>query len=893
MAILKKKSFITIISITIGIMTFLIFPCELSYAQFYESSIKSYLIKWNLPEERVWVGPYLWANRLQDWLVIPAGLKSNITRTNLHFRTVHLLSHKLGKKEGTFAIEVTITPLTLHSDVFDSFAGVLIGAGAGDLSFQSSSLIHHSPGKNGGIMAGIDECGRALIRDFTKKNAPVIATGKVPNRFASTYKISLKGTQHGNWCELWLFSYDAQTNELLSDAKLPDASIRQVEGNIALVAHPGGGDKPANFIFNNFLVKGSKLEVVESEDKEIGPIVGVLYTISRGNLYLSVQTVPLGKNEGNEISLEIEQGGDWLSIAKAPVEPTSRIAKFQVVPWRYKVDTKYRTVIYCYDNDGKLKPFPYYGKIRKEPLDKTTVVLGAFTCSRMVGDPGVDAGSFEWTANKVWFPHGDLVSKVKVHDPDILFFSGDQIYEHASPTRKEVNILDYLYRWYLWHWSFRTLTRERPTICIPDDHDVYQGNLWGAGGRPAEQQDDGGYVNPPDFVNAVQNTQTAHLPPPFDLTPIEQGITVYYTDVTYAGISMAVIEDRKFKSSPKELLPNSQCENGWFQNYNFNPKKEADVPGAVLLGQRQMDFLNKWVEDWSYNAEFKLVLSQTLYASMSTLPANETRDNIIPKLELYPPNEYPEFYEIKADADTNGWPPSARNEALRMWRKCFAMHICGDQHLGSTIQYGIENWNDASYAFCVPAISTRFPRRWFPPLPGNNRKENAPRYTGEYEDGFGNKITVHAVANPMLYGVEPQELYNPATGYGIIRLNKKDRTITIECWPRWVNPQLEPQKMFPGWPITISQLDNNRKDIKGYLPTLKITGSEKPLIKVKDSNNNLVYAIRINQSSFKPFVFEEGTYTIEVSDPETKSTKVLENIQCLPPNEEKTLDVAL
>ncbi|NIR43692.1 MAG: hypothetical protein GWM93_16525, partial [Gemmatimonadetes bacterium] len=38
--------------------------------------------------------------------------------------------------------------------------------------------------------------------------------------------------------------------------------------------------------------------------------------------------------------------------------------------------------------------------------------------------------------------------------------------------------LDYLYKWYLWCWAFRELTAEIPTVTIPDDHDVYQGNLW-------------------------------------------------------------------------------------------------------------------------------------------------------------------------------------------------------------------------------------------------------------------------------------------------------------------------------------------------------------------------------------------------------------------------------
>ena len=34
--------------------------------------------------------------------------------------------------------------------------------------------------------------------------------------------------------------------------------------------------------------------------------------------------------------------------------------------------------------------------------------------------------------------------------------------------------------------QFGEIIKDRPTITIPDDHDVYHGNLWGAGGRQAK-----------------------------------------------------------------------------------------------------------------------------------------------------------------------------------------------------------------------------------------------------------------------------------------------------------------------------------------------------------------------------------------------------------------------
>ncbi|MBA7620561.1 hypothetical protein ES703_27912 [subsurface metagenome] len=110
---------------------------------------------------------------------------------------------------------------------------------------------------------------------------------------------------------------------------------------------------------------------------------------------------------------------------------------------------------------------------------------------------------------------------MSLHQPDLLFFSGDQVYEGASPTRPDLsNIkLDYLYKWYLWCWAFRDLARDIPCIAIPDDHDVYQGNLWGAGGRKTDQDNRGGYVHSAEFVKLVERTQASHLPDPYDPTP--------------------------------------------------------------------------------------------------------------------------------------------------------------------------------------------------------------------------------------------------------------------------------------------------------------------------------------------------------------------------------------
>jgi len=64
-------------------------------------------------------------------------------------------------------------------------------------------------------------------------------------------------------------------------------------------------------------------------------------------------------------------------------------------------------------------------------------------------------------------------------NPDLLAFVGDQFYESSGGYGVlrgplEPAILDYLRKWYLHGWTWRELTRDRPSISIPDDHDVHQ-----------------------------------------------------------------------------------------------------------------------------------------------------------------------------------------------------------------------------------------------------------------------------------------------------------------------------------------------------------------------------------------------------------------------------------
>ena len=89
----------------------------------------------------------------------------------------------------------------------------------------------------------------------------------------------------------------------------------------------------------------------------------------------------------------------------------------------------------------------------------------------------------------------------------------------------------------------------------------------------------------------MHRTQVSHLPDAVDPTPIEQGISVYFTELDWGGVSYAILSDRMFKSSPSVMVPEGQFKNGWPQAEGFDPATQSDVAGAELLGQRQETFL--------------------------------------------------------------------------------------------------------------------------------------------------------------------------------------------------------------------------------------------------------------------------------------------------------------
>lgn len=218
---------------------------------------------------------------------------------------------------------------------------------------------------------------------------------------------------------------------------------------------------------------------------------------------------------------------------------------------------------------------------------------------------------------------------------------------------------------------------------------------------------------------------------------------------------------------------------------------------------------------------------------------------------------------LLADLDCNGWPQTPRKRALEEIRRCWAVHLCGDQHLAVVTKQGIDDFGDGPYEFTSPALVNTIYGRWWHPLDekaGPNPVEGSPLpWTGDFKDGLGNKISMMAYANPPDTGNEKQR----ADGYGIVRFNKKARTIRFECWPRFSDAKDGENGQFPGWPITVSMEKNDGRKVAGYLPELVFEGAENPVVQVvSEADGGILYTVRVQGDRFRPRVYVEGKYTV-------------------------------
>lgn len=541
-------------------------------------------------------------------------------------------------------------------------------------------------------------------------------------------------------------------------------------------------------------------------------IAFALYAQHGGTLKLNAQLYPLRQGESREVRLEFQRDGEWSEAAKATLHYPGWDAHFRLEKWDATRDVKYRV------RHGEQAMFT--GVIRRDPVDQEAIVIANMSCN----------------SSRTTGLRPEIIDNLLRQNPDLLFFAGDQTYRHTQHTAG----------WIEFGLQFRDLMRDRPTICIPDDHDVGHSNLWGENGKQSLRNDnaDGGYFYPVAYVNQVQRQQSGHLPDPVDPAPVERGIGVYFTRLTLGGIDFAILEDRKFKSGPHGKIPEMGPRPDHIIDPSYNPKS-IDLPGLQLLGARQEKFLDEWAQDWT-GTQMKAVLSQTSFCGAVHMHgAADAR--------------------LLADLDCNGWPQTPRSRALESIRRAWAVHLCGDQHLAVVVKHGIKTHGDAPYGFTSPALVNTIYGRWWHPLDekaGPHPREGSPLpWTGDFLDGLGNKISMLAYANPPKIEDERQR----ADGYGIARFNKAKRTITFECWPRFSNVAEGDRAQFPGWPITVAMDANDGRHVEGYLPELSFAEGVRPVIQViHEATNEILYTVRSHASTFQPRVYAPGSHTVKL-----------------------------
>jgi alkaline phosphatase D len=747
--------------------------------------------------ERPWLGKDFWANPAEDWVLTNNRIENRFSGGN---RNAVILTGEVGPEKAPFTFRARVDQISFET-TGEGFVGFEIGRQGRFNDFRDSAIYGL------GLMAGVDFNGRLFIGapvDGSEKitlplNGEVFEFKANPSdgefydctlsliNEARKVKASTTRKIHGSWLEGLV--------AVTASSRPPKPSDFTEARPTELPAIPTARGGEARFAFSDILLNGDK--IIARPEQSFGPIAWCTHTLDNdGTLRLLVQAVPMARQSGLEATLELGER----KISPVKLESNSRTALFRVLKVPTDRDTPYKVTLAGDTWQGTIKALPKAGEI----------VIASLSCNDSTG-----------------FPHNNLVSNVTAQKPDLITFHGDQIYEgiggYALIYDQRPNdraIISYLRKYYMHGWTWREILRNTPSITIPDDHDVFHGNLWGNGGNEADAskgfgqaaQDSGGYKMSVEFVNVVHRSQTGSLPEPADPSPCRSGISVYFTRFLFGPLDMVILSDRQFKSAPAPLFPTAKISNGWIQNPNWNPITEAKHPDAELLGARQETFLRNWAKKAASGSKFRIAISQSPWCAPQTLPKSMTDDSGVPSLELYKKGGYPPDDEPKADFDTNGWPQEKQKLAISLLKEANAVQITGDQHLATTGQYGISSWGDGPWWISSPAIANIWPRRWMPAEEGKNRRPGDPKYLGDFRDGFGNAMTIHAVANPESTDREPARLFNRAVGYVVTRWNTSNGQASLEAWPLWASPDkpAPDNQPYPGWPIVIEPASGKR-----------------------------------------------------------------------------------
>lgn len=197
--------------------------------------------------------------------------------------------------------------------------------------------------------------------------------------------------QWGQKYALTLSSHDPSTGKEFGHVTLKDIVPGRLVGNVALVSHPGSGKVTGRFWYNDLRVSGKKIQA--HEGRECGPILCTQYTLHRNVLKVTAQMMPLGKADNQMVILQTRQcelSRKWKTVAATKVILPGWTAPFRVENWDATKDVEFKVLYKLKLTDGKSKQYRWSGKVRRDPVERDTIVVAAFTGNHNARHPGVD-----------------------------------------------------------------------------------------------------------------------------------------------------------------------------------------------------------------------------------------------------------------------------------------------------------------------------------------------------------------------------------------------------------------------------------------------------------------------------------------------------------------------
>ncbi|MFK7790365.1 MAG: twin-arginine translocation pathway signal, partial [Phycisphaeraceae bacterium] len=381
---------------------------------------------WSATNDRVFLGGDVWANPMEDWRV-DGGWAA--CQTSGRGRNIHSLLHELTDAGKPFTISVEVQrPDGLAKD---GGAGLRLGISA-DIDDHRAACF-----ANNGINAGLQ--GDTLMLGKARQ--------KLPAGSPSHYVLMLVGKPVGDEAELTLSVADPKLGKPIASVT-ESFPVNKLRGNFALASQFSGDNGRPNspgYRFRDWRISGDAF--MHHADRAFGPILWSMYSLSDNRdddgfvMKLTALLGPLGELDNKTVGLEVKREGKWQAVATAELDTDAWTATFRLPNWNEKQSVPYRVVYREEGTGGAAAEHVYHGTIRANPTKPLRI--GALTCQNAVG-----------------FPYKPVSDNLVNLDTDLLFFSGDQLYENHGGfgvIRKpaDLAILNYLRKFYMFGWAFR------------------------------------------------------------------------------------------------------------------------------------------------------------------------------------------------------------------------------------------------------------------------------------------------------------------------------------------------------------------------------------------------------------------------------------------------------